>query len=219
MNRYLSDGVDRYLAAASMLRNLEGAVAEATETIKAAFIAGGHLYCMGNGGSAADAQHFVGELIGHYRHDRAPLPAVALGADATTMTCIANDYDFSVVYARQITALARRGDVVAAFTTSGRSANIVQGLEAARRASARTILFTGSRPGPADEHADIVLRAPAALTPRIQEVHTFLLHTISEELDDWAFAHATATSHDHAHADSPTRKVATLNGKSKDGTA
>src|SRR3954465_406287 len=88
----------------------------------------GILYTFGNGGSAADAQHFTGEIIGHYKRDRRPLPAVTLTTDATVMTCIANDYAYDDVFARQVRALARPGDVVAAFTTSGNSANVVLAL-------------------------------------------------------------------------------------------
>lgn len=151
-----------------------------------AFEAGGTLYTFGNGGSAADAQHFTGELIGHYRRDRRPLPAVTLTTDATVSTCIANDYSFEDVFSRQVEALARPGDVVAAFTTSGRSANIVNGLTAARAHGATTLLFAGGDGGASLPLADHALLAPSTETPRIQELHTFLLHALSEILDAWA---------------------------------
>ena len=151
-----------------------------------AFEAGGTLYTFGNGGSAADAQHFTGELIGHYRRDRRPLPAVTLTTDATVSTCIANDYSFEDVFSRQVEALARPGDVVAAFTTSGRSANIVKGLAAARANGATTLLFAGGDGGDSLRLADHALLAPSTETPRIQELHTFLLHALSEILDAWA---------------------------------
>src|SRR3954447_18451252 len=95
------------------------------EALITAFSERGVLYTFGNGGSAADAQHFTGEIIGHYKRDRRPLPAVTLSTDTTTMTCIANDYAYDDVFARQIAGLARAGDVVAAFSTSGNSPNIV----------------------------------------------------------------------------------------------
>ncbi|MFD5214039.1 SIS domain-containing protein [Microbacterium sp. NPDC058345] len=152
----------------------------------AAFERGGTLYTFGNGGSAADAQHFTGELIGHYRRDRRPLPAVTLTTDATVVSCIANDYAFEDVFSRQVEALAREGDVVAAFTTSGRSANIVNGLTAARANGATTLLFAGGDGGPSLPLADHALLAPSTETPRIQELHTFLLHALSEMLDAWA---------------------------------
>ena len=118
-------------------------VQEVAELLCQRFAVGGHVYTFGNGGSAADAQHFTGELIGHYKRSRRALPAVTLSTDPTVMTCIANDYGYADVFARQISALARPGDVVAAFTTSGRSANVVAGLKAARRAGATTVLFGG----------------------------------------------------------------------------
>src|SRR3954451_19896407 len=99
------------------------------ELLCAAFAAGGVVYTFGNGGSAADAQHLAGELIGHYKRDRRPLAAVALTTDAPVTTCVANDYDFDDVFSRQVAALARSGDVVIAFSTSGRSANVVKALE------------------------------------------------------------------------------------------
>jgi D-sedoheptulose 7-phosphate isomerase len=102
------------------------------------------------------------------------------------MTCIANDYGYADVFARQISALARPGDVVAAFTTTGRSPNVVAGLEAARAAGAVTVLFGGRSGGPASAYADHVLLAPSEETPRIQEMHTLMLHMISEHVDSWA---------------------------------
>jgi D-sedoheptulose 7-phosphate isomerase len=151
-----------------------------------AFENGGTLYTFGNGGSAADAQHFTGELIGHYKRDRRPLPAVTLTTDATVSTCIANDYAFEDVFSRQVQALARPGDVVVAFTTSGRSANVVKGLAAARDRGATTLLFAGGDGGPSLALADHAFVAPSSQTPRIQELHTFLLHALSEILDAWA---------------------------------
>jgi D-sedoheptulose 7-phosphate isomerase len=102
------------------------------------------------------------------------------------MTCIANDYSYDDVFARQVQALARPGDVVAAFTTSGRSANIVSALAAAKANGATTVLFGGGDGGPALAHADVALIVPSSTTPRIQEMHTFMLHAISEMIDAWA---------------------------------
>lgn len=147
---------------------------------------GGVLYAFGNGGSAADAQHLVGELIGHYERDRRPLAAVTLTTDPTVTSCIANDYDWEDVFSRQVSALARPGDVVVGFSTSGHSPNVVAGLRAARAARATTVLLGGADGGPAAGLADLALIVPSRSTPRIQEVHTFLLHVISEMLDAWA---------------------------------
>ena len=171
-------------AAAVLLPN----AVNAANRLVQCFTDGGTLWTFGNGGSAADAQHLTGELIGRYRLDRRPLPAVTLSTDPTTMTCITNDYGYDDVFSRQVEALARPGDVVAAFTTSGRSPNVVTGLAAAQRRGATTILFTGGEGGPALEHADLALIVPSSTTPRIQELHTFLLHVISERIDEWAAA-------------------------------
>jgi D-sedoheptulose 7-phosphate isomerase len=178
--------LDDHRAVAAALPELLPAVRRVGELLIAAYSGTGILYTFGNGGSAADAQHFTGEIIGHYKRDRRPLPAVTLSTDPTTMTCIANDYAYDDVFARQIEALARPGDVVAAFTTSGKSPNIVAALAAARANGATTVLFAGGDGGPAREHADLALVVPSSTTPRIQEMHTFMLHAISEMIDAWA---------------------------------
>ena len=150
------------------------------------FAGGGVVYTLGNGGSAADAQHLTGEFVGHYKRDRRPLPAVTLGAESSVCTCIANDYSYADVFSRQVEALARPGDAVVAFTTSGRSANVVNALAAARDKHATTVLFTGGDGGPAREHADHLLLVRSAVTARIQEMHTLMLHLVSEMVDAWA---------------------------------
>ena len=182
----LQDHLTGHLAAAHAMAALLPAVHEVAEMLCQRFASGGHVYTFGNGGSAADAQHFTGEIIGHYKRSRRALPAVTLSTDPTVMTCIANDYAYADVFARQISALARPNDVVAAFTTSGRSANVVTGLKAAHLAGATTVLFGGSGGGPAAEHADYLLLSPSAQTPRTQEMHTLMLHMISDHVDAWA---------------------------------
>jgi D-sedoheptulose 7-phosphate isomerase len=183
---WLDDQLDDHIRTATEAAALLPRVREVGQVLIDAFADGGHLYTFGNGGSAADAQHFTGEVIGHYKRDRRPLPAVTLTTDATVSTCIANDYSFDVVFSRQVEALARRGDVVAAFTTSGRSENVIAGLRAARANGATTLLFAGGDGGPSLELADHAFLAPSTQTPRIQELHTFLLHALSEMLDAWA---------------------------------
>jgi len=183
---WMGDHVAEHVATAQAMSALLPAVAAVAELLCDRFAAGGHVYLFGNGGSAADAQHFAGELIGHYKRDRPALPAVTISTDPSVMTCLANDYDFADVFARQITALAGPRDVVVAFTTSGRSANVVTGLQAARATGASTVLFGGGTGGPALEHADHALLSPSSQTPRIQEMHTLMLHMISEHVDAWA---------------------------------
>jgi D-sedoheptulose 7-phosphate isomerase len=176
-HRALVDGVERLLPQ----------VDEVARRLIATFEAGGQVLALGNGGSAADAQHLAAELVGRFDRDRRPLPAASLAADSSVLTCIANDYDFEDVFARQIEAAAAPEDTVVAFTTSGRSASVVKALAAARARGATTVLFVGgvSDP-PAAAHADLTLAVPSTTTARIQEVHLLLLHLVVEQVDAWA---------------------------------
>jgi D-sedoheptulose 7-phosphate isomerase len=163
-------------------------VEQISDEICARLAQGGTVYAFGNGGSAADAQHLVAEFIGHYSRDRRPLAAVSLTTDPSVTTCIANDYSYEDVFARQVSALAGPDDVVIAFSTSGRSPTVVSGLAAARQAGALTVLFTGAVLAEAAAHADRVLSVPSKATARIQEGHVLLLHLLSELVDQWAAA-------------------------------
>jgi D-sedoheptulose 7-phosphate isomerase len=175
-----------HIAVARATEPLLPALADVATRLCAAFAAGGRVYTFGNGGSAADAQHLAAELVGRYKRDRRPLPAVALSVDPSVVTCIANDYGYEEVFARQVAALAQAGDVVVGFTTSGMSPNVVRGLATARERGAITVLFTGAGEAAAAEHADILLAVPSAVTARIQEMHLVLLHLLSERVDAWA---------------------------------
>lgn len=186
MSDWVHEHVAAHLETARAMPALEDEIRRAARLVCRTFERGGTLYTFGNGGSAADAQHFTGELVGHFRRDRPPLPAVTLSTDPTTLTCVANDYDFADVFARQVQALARPGDLVVAFTTSGRSPNIVTALAAARTKGATTLLLSGGDGGPARTYADATVLVPATDTPRIQEMHTVVLHAISEVVDAWA---------------------------------
>ena len=161
------------------------------ERLIAAFAGGGRVYTFGNGGSSVDAQHFAEELVGRFRRERRPLPAQSLAADAAALTCIANDYSFDEVFERQVRGFVRAGDVVLAFTTSGRSPNVVRGLAAARDAGATTVLLGGGDGGPAAEHADHALVVPSTTTARVQEMHVLLLHVLIERIDAWAAGEAS----------------------------
>ena len=161
-------------------------LAEVGDRVCAALDAGGRVYTFGNGGSAADAQHLAAELVGRYKRDRRPLPAVALSVDPSVLTCIANDYAYEDVFGRQVQALVGPRDVVIGFSTSGRSPNVVNGLAAARQVRATTVLFTGGDGGAARQEADLALVVPSTTTARIQEMHLLLLHLLSEHVDAWA---------------------------------
>jgi len=153
--------------------------------------AGGTVFTFGNGGSAADAQHFTAELIGRYLRERRPLAAVSLSTDPSVTTCIANDYSYEQVLSRQLEALAGPTDVVVAFSTSGTSPTVVAGLAAAQLGGALTVLLTGAAGQQAAAHADQVLRVPSLKTARIQEGHVLLLHLLSDEIDRWAAGETT----------------------------
>jgi D-sedoheptulose 7-phosphate isomerase len=148
--------------------------------------AGGRLYAFGNGGSAADAQHFAEELVGRFARERRPLPAQSLSVDGATLTCIANDFAFEDVFARQVEAFVRPGDVVVGFTTSGRSPNVSRGLAAAREAGATTVLLAGGDGAPARDHADHALVVSSTSTARVQEMHVLLVHMLLDRVDAWA---------------------------------
>lgn len=190
MTDRLTEQLTDHVATAQRTAELADDVRAVGALLCATFERGGFVYTLGNGGSAADAQHLSGELIGRYRRDRRPLPAVTLSTDASVTTCIANDYAYEDVFGRQVQALARPGDVVIGFTTSGRSPNVVAAFAAAREAGATTVLFGGADGGPAKDLADRALLVPSTETPRIQEMHTLMLHVISEMVDGWAAGEA-----------------------------
>ena len=152
----------------------------AADAIVASLRQGGKVLVFGNGGSAADAAHAAAELVGRYRRERPGYAAIALTADPSVLTSIANDYGFERVFARQIEALGRPGDVAFAITTSGESRNTVAGLVAARAQKLITIALTGRDGGAAGRLADIHVNVPSDSTPRVQEVHRTLLHVICD---------------------------------------
>ena len=170
------------------LTSLVPAIERLGELIVATLAGGGTVYTFGNGGSSADAEHLVGELIGRYDATRRPLRAVALTSNAAVATCIANDFGFEDLFARQVEALAKPRDLVIGFTTSGTSPNVVAGLERARANGATSVAMTGSEPGPAGAAADLVVAVPSSRTARIQEVHTLVLHLVSDRVDAWALS-------------------------------
>ena len=153
----------------------------------AAIQAGGTLFICGNGGSAGEATHLSGELIGPFLDKgRRPLPAVALGFDTAAATAVANDFSFSEVFARQLVALARPGDVLWALSTSGRSLNVTRALEVAAERRLLRVLITGARGRDLADQAEIVLAVPSGETPRIQEIHLMLGHFLCEAVESIA---------------------------------
>lgn len=154
------------------------------ESIQAIVARQGRLFTCGNGGSAAQAMHFSEELLGRYKADRPALPSFCLNADATTLTCIGNDYGYERIFARQIEALIQANDGLVVFSTSGRSTNILEALDAAALKGARTIGFLGGDGGPALAKCDEAVVIPGQDTAAIQDAHQTLLHACCELLED-----------------------------------
>ncbi|NJL04899.1 MAG: SIS domain-containing protein [Chloroflexaceae bacterium] len=165
------------------LQSQAAAIDALVQEIAAALYAGHTLYACGNGGSATDAMHLTQELIGRYRSNRPPLPAVCLNSDGGAMTCIANDFGYDQVFARQISALGQAGDVLVCFSTSGQSPNILAAMQAARARNVITVALLGKDGGAARPLADHAIIVPSYTTARIQEVHTLLLHCICEQIE------------------------------------
>lgn len=138
----------------------------------------GRVYICGNGGSAADAQHIAGELAGRYEMDRPALPAVALTTDTSLMTAIGNDYSYEDIFARQVDALVRSGDVLWAFSTSGTSGNVIKAAHRARERGAKILSFTGRAESPLEALSDVCLCAENTATARSQEIHELAYHII-----------------------------------------
>ncbi|MEN6386686.1 MAG: SIS domain-containing protein [Phycisphaerales bacterium] len=139
---------------------------------------GGTLYICGNGGSAADAQHIAGEFIGRFLINRKALPAVALSTDTSVLTCVANDYDFEDIFARQVEALMKKQDCLWAFSTSGKSPNILKAAKLAKKIGAKIIAFTGKKNTPLEKISDVCLSAEAQYTYASQEIHQIAYHII-----------------------------------------
>jgi phosphoheptose isomerase len=155
-------------------------VIDAVAAIVASLRSGGKLLVFGNGGSASDAQHVAAELVGRFQHERMALAAIALTTDTSVLTSIGNDYGFDRIFARQVEALGRPGDVALGISTSGGSSNVVAALAAARRLRLRTVALTGRDGGEVGRASEIHINVPAESTARVQEVHRTLLHVICE---------------------------------------
>jgi len=145
--------------------------------------AGGGVFLFGNGGSAADAQHIAGELVGRFLTERRAIKAQALSTDTSVLTCLANDYSYEMIFARQLEANARAGDVAIGLTTSGNSPNVIAALAKAHEMELATIAFTGRDGGKCAGLADVLLNVPADHTPHIQEAHTLVYHIICELIE------------------------------------
>jgi D-sedoheptulose 7-phosphate isomerase len=171
-------------ADASIQSSLEAVV----ELVGQALAKGNKLLFAGNGGSAADCQHMAGEFVSRFMFDRNPLPAVALTTDTSILTAIANDYGYEQAFSRQVQGLAKAGDVLFAYSTSGNSPNIVKALQVARELQVATVGLTGASEGRMNPYCDYLLQVPSTCVPRIQEGHLLMGHTICELVEHRMFA-------------------------------
>jgi len=181
----VNENFDSFLSTIkSSQQKLNLSVARASRVIASVFLKGGSMYICGNGGSAADAQHFAAELVGHFKiNDRAPLPALSLTNDISVFTALGNDFSFDDIFARQIDAYGKKGDVLVAISTSGNSRNILNALQCANKKNMICIALTGKNGGKMIEHCDVSIIVPSDNTQRIQEIHTHLIHSLSELIE------------------------------------
>ena len=169
--------------AAGAEESIGPAVAKAAELVAGAALAGRTTLVFGNGGSAAQAQHFAAELVVRYEDNRRALPGIALAADVALLTACANDFDFADVFARQIEALGKPGDVAVGISTSGRSPNVLKALRAARKRTMATVLMTGEKGREEAAQWDIGLVVPTAVTAHVQELHLAAIHLICRHVE------------------------------------
>jgi len=174
---------DEHVHVAKALHDLAADVDRVVRLIADSMAQGGVLLVCGNGGSAADAQHIAAELTGRFLRDRKPLPALALHGNTSSLTAIGNDYGYDEVFAREVGAHGRPGDVLLAISTSGNSRNILRAIEAAREKRMAVVGLTGSDGGKLRDLCDVCLCVPSTSTPRIQECHILVGHTICELLE------------------------------------
>ena len=152
----------------------------ASDTMYESIKNGNKIFWCGNGGSAADSQHIAAEFVGRFKNNREPLKSIALTTDSSILTCISNDYSFEEVFSRQLNALGRKGDVLVAITTSGKSKNIKQALIEAKKMKIKTIALLGKKGGFCKNYADISMIVPSNITAHIQEIHILIEHLICE---------------------------------------
>ncbi|MEK6528104.1 MAG: D-sedoheptulose 7-phosphate isomerase [Nitrospirota bacterium] len=162
-------------------------VVEVSKLLSDTFNNGNKLILFGNGGSASDASHIAGEFVNRFKKERPGLPAIALNTDIAVMTAIANDYDFTEIFARQLKVIAQDGDVVIAISTSGNSPNILKAMDAAKKKKIKIIAFTGAKGDKMAAKAHFAFVVPSSNTPRIQETHITLGHVLCQMVEEILF--------------------------------
>ncbi len=172
LEKVLQDHISNFNKLAEMSDSIE----RATEQLTACVRQGGKILICGNGGSAADSQHFAAELVGRFLRERKSLAAIALTTDTSILTAVGNDYGYHAIFSRQIEALGQKDDCLIALSTSGTSKNVLQAVDAARNQHMATIGLTGASGGDLAAMVDFAIKAPAHTSPQIQEIHIFILH-------------------------------------------
>lgn len=183
MRKSFNNRIEACEQAVHGLRQLQHEIESARHEIAKAINQGNRIYACGNGGSAAEASHFATELSGRYRSNRNAMSAIALTADGTAITCIGNDFGWDNIFARQVEAHGREGDVLVVLTTSGESPNIIAALIAAQKAGMKTIGLLGKGGGQAKQMCQIPIIVPSDDTGGIQEAHLVIIHILCEELE------------------------------------
>jgi phosphoheptose isomerase len=181
---FIIQQIDHHLQAVSALRGLAPSMDAIGQRLLAALRSGGKILLCGNGGSAADAQHIAAELVGRFAHARRGLPALALTTDSSALTSIGNDFGFEQVFARQVEALAREGDMLIGISTSGNSRNVIEAVRVARELGVTTIGLLGGSGGALKDLVDHALIVPSDDTPRIQECHILIGHIWCAMIDE-----------------------------------
>ena len=182
MKHYIQESIDTKKAILED-EGILSAIADGINLIVDCFNSGSKILIAGNGGSAADAQHFAAEFVGRFKHERRGYPAIALTTDSSIMTAWSNDYHFDSVFERKVEALGNRGDILIVFSTSGNSKNILKAIHKAHEQDLKTIALLGCNGGGMKGLAYVEIIVPSDNTPRIQEAHVMLLHIIAEEVE------------------------------------
>lgn len=183
MLNLLQSELNNHIQAAQAMHELFPQIISSYEMISSCLKNDGKILICGNGGSAADSQHFAAELTGRYKRERKALAAIALSTDTSALTAIGNDYGYDHVFSRQTLALARPGDILFGISTSGNSQNIILAMQKAKEVGCKTIALSGRDGGKMKEIADLNLIAPSKDTPRIQEMHIFIIHCLCEMIE------------------------------------
>ena len=184
MKDFFSVELRAHLETAKLMEALNDKINEACALVVNTLKSGGKVLICGNGGSAADAQHFAAELTGRYKTERTPLPAIALSTDTSALTAIGNDYGFDMVFERQTLALCAKNDLLIGISTSGNSANVVRAINAAKKIGAKTLGLLGRDGGELGRLCERSIIIPASDTARIQEMHILVIHTLCMATDE-----------------------------------